>query len=119
MQGTFTAIAGAADDAGVAGVQFFVDGVAAGPEDPAAPFTATVDTYRYPEGLHTLTAVARDTAGNTASSAASPVVFDNIAIMPLGDSLTYGFVNDGNADNEAGGIGDISGRSSERTASRT
>ncbi len=103
VQGTFTATAGAADDVGVAGVQFFVDGVAAGPEDTAAPFTATVDTYRYAEGLHTLTAVARDTAGNTASSPASPVVFDNIAIMPLGDSLTYGFVNDGNADNEAGG----------------
>ena len=103
VHGTFTAIAGAADDAGVAGVQFFVDGIASGPEDTAAPFTATIDTYRYAEGLHTLTAVARDAAGNTASSPASSVVFDNIAIMPLGDSLTYGFVNDGNADNEAGG----------------
>ena len=61
MQGTFTATVAAADDVGVAGVQFLLDGVGVGGEDTSPPFTATIDTYRYPEGLHTLTAVARDT----------------------------------------------------------
>jgi lysophospholipase L1-like esterase/chitodextrinase len=103
VQGTFTATAAAADDIGVAGVRFLVDGVGIGSEDTSAPFTAAIDTYRYPEGLHTLTAVARDTSGNFATSPGSPVVFDNIAILPMGDSLTYGYVNDGNPDNEIGG----------------
>ena len=103
MQGTFTATAVAADDIGVAGVQFLVDGVGVGGEDTSAPFTAAIDTYRYPEGLHTLTAAARDTSGNFATSPGSSVVFDNITILPMGDSLAYGYVNDGNPDNEVGG----------------
>jgi chitodextrinase/lysophospholipase L1-like esterase len=37
------------------------------------------------------------------ASPASSGAFGNIAIMPLGDSLTYGFINDGNSDNEIGG----------------
>ena len=41
VQGTFTATAAAADDVGVAGVQFLLDGVAAGGEDTSPPFTAT------------------------------------------------------------------------------
>ena len=103
VQGTFTATVAAADDVGVAGVQFLLDGVGVGGEDTSPPFTATIDTYRYPEGLHTLTAVARDTSGNFATSPGSSVVFDNIAILPMGDSLTYGYVDDGNPDNEVGG----------------
>jgi lysophospholipase L1-like esterase len=103
VQGTVSVAASAGDDVGVGGVQFLVDGSAVGPEDTSAPFTTTIDTYLYREGQHTLTAVARDSVGNLAVSPAITVTFDNIAIMPLGDSLTYGYVSEGNPDNEVGG----------------
>jgi lysophospholipase L1-like esterase/chitodextrinase len=103
VQGTFTATATAVDDVGIAGVQFLVDGSPASNEDTSAPFSGAIETFRYSEGSHTLTAVGRDTAGNLASSPGLPVVFDNIAIIPMGDSLTYGYVNDGNPENEVGG----------------
>jgi hypothetical protein len=61
----------ATDNTGVVGVQFFVDGVALGAEDKAAPFTRNWNTGARTANLgpHTLTAVARDTAGNTTTVA--------------------------------------------------
>jgi lysophospholipase L1-like esterase len=103
VQGTFEATASASDDLGLAGVQFFLDGLAVGTEDTSAPYAVAIDSYRFAERQHTLTAVARDSNGNVMGSAPSTVVFDNIAVMPLGDSLTYGYINDFNPDNEVGG----------------
>ena len=65
VSGIVTITANAADDTGVAGVQFFVDGHAVGPEDTVAPYGASWDTRAFPNGAHTLTARARDTSGNT------------------------------------------------------
>ena len=103
VQGPFTATASAADDLGVAGVQFQVDGLNAGAEDTVAPFSVAIDTWRYSEGAHVVTALARDTSGHVTASNSASVVFDNIAIMPLGDSYTYGYVSDNNPANEDGG----------------
>jgi glucose/arabinose dehydrogenase len=64
-------VADASDDVGVAGVQFFVDGVANGPEDPDSPYGLAWDTRAVSNGAHTLTARARDPAGNLTTS--SPV----------------------------------------------
>ena len=64
-------VADASDDVGVAGVQFFVDGVANGPEDPDSPYGLAWDTRAVSNGAHTLTARARDAAGNLTTS--SPV----------------------------------------------
>ena len=61
--------ADASDNVGVAGVQFFVDGVATGAEDTAAPYGLAWDTRAVSNGAHTLTARARDAAGNTTLSA--------------------------------------------------
>ena len=63
--------ADASDNVGVAGVQFFVDGVASGVEDPTAPYGLAWDTRAVSNGAHTLTARARDAAGNLTTS--SPV----------------------------------------------
>jgi glucose/arabinose dehydrogenase/PKD repeat protein len=63
----------ATDDVGVAGVQLLVDGVATGAEDTAAPYGLAWDTRTVANGAHTLTAVARDAAGNTSTSAPVPV----------------------------------------------
>ncbi len=69
VSGTIQITAVATDDVAVAGVQFRVDGVAAGAEDGATPYSIAFDTSTLTPGSHQLTAVARDTSGNTAVSA--------------------------------------------------
>ena len=65
--------ADASDNIGVAGVQFLVDGVNAGVEDAAPPYGLAWDTRTVSNGAHTLTARARDAAGNSTLSAPVPV----------------------------------------------
>ena len=60
-----TVTATAADDVGVTGVQFLLDGVALGAEDTTAPYRSRLEhDGRCANGTHTLTAVARDAAGH-------------------------------------------------------
>ena len=54
----------ATDNVGVSGVQFQLDGNDLGAEDTTAPYGVTWDTTAVANGTHTLTAVARDAAGN-------------------------------------------------------
>ncbi len=63
-----TVTAGADDNIGVAGVQFYVDGIITGVEDTTAPYALTWDTRTLTNGSHTLTARARDAAGNSTLS---------------------------------------------------
>jgi len=65
------------DNVGVAGVQFKLDGINLGAEVTAAPYAVSWDTTLVANGPRTLTAVARDAAGNTATSAAVSVTVDN------------------------------------------
>jgi Ca2+-binding RTX toxin-like protein len=60
----FALSATAADNVGVVAVQFFVDGATFGAEDKAVPYTRNVPRGAFPAGTHTLSAVARDFAGN-------------------------------------------------------
>jgi hypothetical protein len=69
VSGTITLAANASDNIGVAGVQFYVNGAPLGAEDLAAPYTVTAYTASVPDGTYTLTAVARDAAGNLRTSA--------------------------------------------------
>jgi hypothetical protein len=69
--------ANAGDDQGVAGVQFKVDGANVGAEDTTAPYAVTWDTTSFSNGPHTITAVARDTAGQTTTSAPVNVTVSN------------------------------------------
>jgi N-acetylglucosamine-6-sulfatase len=59
----------ATDDGEVAGVQFLLNGVSLGEEDLTAPYASILNTDTLPDGVFELAASARDTAGNTASSA--------------------------------------------------
>src|SRR5215467_10533173 len=77
VSGTVTVSANASDNVGVVGVQFFGDGMALGAEDTSAPFSIAVDTTASSNGPHTLTAVARDAAGNRTTSAAVTVTVNN------------------------------------------
>ena len=68
-----TVTADASDNVGVAGVRFRVDGVDVGVEDTEEPYGFTWDTRTVANGAHTLSARARDAAGNTATSASVTV----------------------------------------------
>ncbi len=70
VSGTISVTANASDNAGVAGVQFRLDGANLGAEDTAAPYAASWSTSGVADGHHTLTAVARDAAGNLTNAAA-------------------------------------------------
>ena len=78
LTGVFTMTAEATDDEEVAGVQFQVDGGAVGEEVTVSPYTLAVDSHTLTNGPHALTAVARDAAGNVATSAEVSIQVDNL-----------------------------------------
>ena len=90
MSGAVPVSAGAADDTGVAGVRFLVDGAALGAEDTAAPYTVSWNTTSAGDGPHTLTAVARDAAGNVAGSAPVTVTVANGSAPPASGRFEEG-----------------------------
>jgi hypothetical protein len=61
------------------GVQFFVDGAAYGVEDTSAPYEVMWNTAEHANTSHSVTARARDAAGNTTVSAAVSVNVSNSA----------------------------------------
>src|SRR5512132_234135 len=69
VSGAVTVTADADDNVGVSGVQFYIDGDATGVEDTAAPYALQWDTRTVANGNHSITARARDAAGNTKLSA--------------------------------------------------
>jgi hypothetical protein len=81
--------AGASDDVGVAGVQLLLDGAPLGPEDTTAPYGAAWDTTSVADGPYTLTATARDAAGNTSTSAAVNVTVANTTGVPTAGATRF------------------------------
>ena len=77
VSGTVTVSANASDNVAVTGVQFRLDGVNLGTEDTVSPFSTTWNTTQTTNGRHTLTAVARDAAGNTRTSSSRIVTVNN------------------------------------------
>jgi beta-glucanase (GH16 family) len=71
--------ANAADNVGVAGVQFKLDGSNLQAEDTTSPYSINWDSTAASNGTHTLTAIARDGAGNSTTSAAVSVTLNNVA----------------------------------------
>jgi len=69
VSGTITVSASATDNIGVVGVQFKVDDMYLGAELTTGPYAIRWNTASVSNGLHKLTAVARDAAGNTSTSA--------------------------------------------------
>jgi hypothetical protein len=80
VSGTMTLSAGASDNIGVAAVRFQLDGANIGSDLTSAPYSLTIDTKTVVNGSHTVTAVARDAAGNSKTS--SPVVFSVNNVAP-------------------------------------
>src|SRR5207249_2650667 len=80
--GPVTVAANASDNVGVAGVQFRLDGASLGAEETSAPFGVSWTTTAAANGSHTLTAVARDAAGNYTTSAPVTVTVANNDVTP-------------------------------------
>jgi hypothetical protein len=79
VSGNITVSAGASDNVGVAGVQFFLDGATpVGAEDNTAPYSVSWNTVSANNGAYTLTAHARDAVGNRTTSASVTVTVSNV-----------------------------------------
>src|SRR5204862_352822 len=88
VSGPVSVTATASDNVGVAGVQFFLDGAALGAGDTSAPYVVSWDTTTTTNGSHTLTARARDAAGNATTSAAVSITVANADTTPPTVSIT-------------------------------
>ena len=82
VSGTISVAADASDNVAVVGVQFKYDGISFNAEDTTAPYSTTADTKNVPNGSYTLTAVARDAAGNRTTSAPVSVIVANDTTPP-------------------------------------
>ena len=88
VSGSISVTATASDNRGVSGVQFQLDGANRGAEDTTAPYSMPWDTTTAPNGTHTLTAIARDAAGNSTTSEPVTVTVSN-APAPQGTVRRY------------------------------
>jgi glucose/arabinose dehydrogenase len=86
-----TVSATAADNVGVAGVQLLLDGANLGAEDTTAPYSVSWDTTGAANGSHSLSARARDAAGNTATSSVVTVTVANGTGGPSGLAAAHAF----------------------------
>jgi hypothetical protein len=93
--------ANASDNVGVAGVQFQLDGANLGSEDTSAPYSVTWNSTATANGSHTLTAIARDAAGNQRVSSAVTVNVSNssgggtpsVSVTAIDSTAVEGFDN--------------------------
>src|ERR1051326_5249877 len=80
LSGTVTLSCTAADNVGVTSVQFQCDGANVGSALTTAPYSLAINTASYPNGSHSLTAIARDAAGNQTTSAGVTVNISNTVV---------------------------------------
>lgn len=99
VTGTVTVMATARSSTGTAAVQFKLDGVNLGAEGTVAPYTAVWDTASSTNGMHIISAVARDAAGNLVTISVAVTVsgagsLSTLTAVPLhasaGIRLTWG-----------------------------
>jgi concanavalin A-like lectin/glucanase superfamily protein/Big-like domain-containing protein len=89
VTGVVTLSANAADDNGVAGVRFLLDGANLGAEITSPPYATTWNSTTTTNGTHTLAARARDIGGNTVTSQPRTVMVSNAT--PSGLVAAYSF----------------------------
>jgi len=87
ISGTTTITATATDNVAVASVQFKVDNANTGAAVLTAPYSYALDTTTLSNANHILTALATDTSGNAATSAAVTVKVNNAPAAPAITSL--------------------------------
>ncbi|MEO8139286.1 MAG: sulfatase-like hydrolase/transferase, partial [Gemmatimonadota bacterium] len=77
LNDSLTLTASASAPTGIIGVQFKIDGANLGAEVGTAPYALRIDSYAFTDGPHTVSAQARDSAGQTALSPAVAVTIQN------------------------------------------
>lgn len=82
-----TVTASASDNVGVVGVQFKLDGTNLGSESVSSPYSVSWDPTTAAVGSHTLSATARDAAGNIGNS-----VIVNVIVANAGAPVTVSFL---------------------------
>ena len=94
-----TVAATASDNVGVAGVQFKLDGANLGAEDTTSPYSVPWNSTTATNGSHTLTAVARDAAGNIGTSAGVTVTANNppVSTITIGETNILSVTDSSNA----------------------
>src|SRR5678816_3136276 len=85
VQGSVTISAAASDNVGVWSVQFLLGGVPLGAEDTTAPYAISWDTNTLPNGLYSISARARDAAGNIATTDGRNLTIGNTTTPPCPD----------------------------------
>src|SRR3954468_14892793 len=78
VTGVVSITAAASDNVGVAGVQFRLDGADLRLEVPSPPYSIFWNSTTSVNGTHVLTAIARDSAGNTTTAASVSVTVANV-----------------------------------------
>jgi hypothetical protein len=91
VAGIATLSAGASDNIAVSYVQFRLDGVNIGSSDNSAPYSMSWDSTAAANGQHTLSAIAADAAGNTASSSIIITVLNALPAQGTGLVASYNF----------------------------
>ncbi len=79
VSSSVTVSATASDNVDVVGVQFKLDGANLGAEDTTSPYSVIWNTTSSANGSYTLTAVARDVAGNQTTASPVTVQVNNVA----------------------------------------
>jgi len=77
VSGKISVAANASDNVAVASVQFLLDGSTLGAPVSTPPYAVPWDTTTASNGAHTLSAIATDTSGNTATATSVPVTVQN------------------------------------------
>src|SRR5262249_47718733 len=88
VSGIVTVAASASDNVGVVGVQFLLDGANLGAEVTSSPYTVSWNTGTAGNGSHSLSARARDAAGNTGTASAVSVTVSNTS-PSVGSTLPW------------------------------
>ena len=91
LSGTVIVSGSAADDVGVSGVQFLLDGAPLGQMDTMAPYTFSWNTTTTSNGAHVISAVASDAAGNQTTAIDVTVDILNTQQAPSGLVAAFGF----------------------------
>lgn len=89
VAGPVVVTARASDNVGVTGVQYQLDGVNLDTEKTTTPYGLLWDTLLISDGAHTLIAIARDAAGNTATSSPVTVMVGNIPVVSFTTDMPF------------------------------
>ena len=92
LSNTITISATATDNVAVAGVQFKVDGANVGSQVTSSPYQVSWNTGTVTNGLHTISATATDTSGNTATASVTVAVSNTVPVQGL---VAYWTFNEG------------------------